>query len=220
MGDCTGLDGELRQLEMDVQWRRNEISYLRKQEALTRFDPLGSTGNYRNRIYLRLLVAALYAHHEGYAIRCWDSIYSEIDASGATPAALRRELQLLIVEGELKKIRNASPLELLDICAGTSSLFPTTYSFVESRPVRSDGNLKPKPYCKAFRDLGIEVNLSIEDSSLLFQLVSLRNDVVHGRPLPDTIIDNFDQFAALVYKLQDRSFLATRSYLLGAEYLR
>ena len=219
MDDCLLLDEELRQLEIDVQWRRSEISYLRKQEAVTRFDPPGSTGYYRNQIYLRLLAAALYAHHEGYAIRCWDSIFSVIDASGAIPGALRRELQLLIVESELKRIRNASSLELLDICAGARSLFPGAYSFVDSMPVRSDGNLKPKPYCKAFRDLGIEMTLTTEDSSLLFQLVELRNDVVHGRPLSNTILDKFDQFTALVYELQDRSFLATRSYLMGAEYL-
>lgn len=213
------LTEELRKLELDAAWRRSEISYLRKQEALTRFDPVGTTGYYRNSIYLRLLVTSLYAHHEGYAIRCWDTVYSVIDASGVTPSALSSELQLLVLGAELKRIRNASPLELLDMYTRRIGVFPASYSFSQARPVRSDGNLKPKPYLKAFSDLGISLELTTEESGLLYQLVELRNDVVHGRVLPPNVVHKFDEFTGLVYDLQDRSLLSTTTYLEAGKYL-
>ncbi len=219
MSDVFSLTEELSALEHDVQWRRDEISYLRKQESLTRFDPPGSTGNYRNNIYLRLLIPTLYAHHEGYAIRCWDSVYEGIDASGVAPKLLTKELQCLVAQDLLKQIRNFPAIILLDYCNGEKAVLPDIYSFSQQRPVRSDGNLKPGPYCQAFRDLGIEIRLDSEERSLLSQLVDLRNDVVHGRALSRRVTEKFDDFTALVYELQDRSFLATREFLMDAKYL-
>lgn len=211
---------DLLELENDADWRRTEITYLRKQEALTRFDEPGSVGRHRNEIYLRLLVSTMYAHHEGFSIKCWETIYDALDADDWNPADLIPELQLLMLDAELKKLRNCNNRDLLVALNNFSDLFPEGYCFSKSRPVVSSGNLKPKPYREAFGLLGIMIDLDHSEEQDLYRLVDFRNDVVHGRPLMRGKVEGkLDDFSRLIYTLQDRALLLTRDYIRERKYL-
>jgi hypothetical protein len=210
----------LTELEKDADWRRSEIIYLRKQEALTRFDGPGTVGAHRNEIYLRLLVSTMYAHHEGFSIKCWEAIYESLDSAPLSPMDLIPELQLLMLEGEFKKLRSCTSRDLLTALNNIKLLFPTGYQFVKSQPVVSNGNLKPKPYREAFELLGITITLTRSEEQDLYRLVDFRNDVAHGRPLIRSKVEGkLDDFADLVYALQDRAFLLTKGFIEDKKYL-
>lgn len=195
----------------ELNWRESELGALKVLLKSTR------TTKIQREVLLRASWAMLYAHYEGFSKFSLALFYDEASKRLSDCALLPPRTKAFALDKHIKKIRNLSPIEILDEIANFQNFEQSTKpSFPE---VDTKSNLWPN----VMEDLLLDANIVVEvvgtHTSKLKTLVNRRNDIAHGKQNLIDEVDYYLTYENAVYDIMYHLSYAIEKRLNEAPYI-
>jgi hypothetical protein len=164
-------------IEEDLRWREAEIAHIKLLLKTS------TKNSFAYKTYLRVAIAMLYAHFEGFVKYIWDCILDEIEKESPCIADCHNSLVTFSLCKEFHRIKHeCKHIEILQCYQNYTNVSRQSISFPEK--LGTQYNLKTEVFKEKISVFGIVCVQIDNNSSLIDSLVQKRHEVAHGKTIP------------------------------------